>query len=210
MAIMLMYLYYTMVEILIVFSVLLGFVRCQGQDLTTQPGTNGSAVVSACISRLQQSGIFNTSDNEMLRRIAYVGTNNGNNEDTYGSNYHGGIWAVDEDLFDETRGSAAHPDPILATMHQSIWSNFSIDWSTVVWNDLRKPLYSALAARLYFYTVSESIPISSNVQAQATYWVTYYNTAGSTSTFVTLVNELLALDGMGFFFVLYNSNYMHN
>ena len=182
-----------MLEFLIAFSVLVNLVQSQGQDLTIQTGTNGSAVVSACISRLQQSGIF-TSDKEMLRRIAYVETNNGNDDDTYRSNYHGGIWAVDEDLFGETQDTASYST--LTSLHQSIESTFSIDWSTVVWNDLRKPLYSALAARLYFYTVSESIPISSNVQAQATYWVTYYNTAGSTSTFVTLVNELLALDGM--------------
>ena len=182
-----------MLEVFIVFSVLLGIVQCQGQDLTTQPGTNGSAVVSACISRVQQSGIF-TSDNEMLRRIAYVETDYGNNENTYRSDYDGGIWAVNEDIFNETKNTASYS--ILTSLHQSIQSNFSIQWSSVEWNDLRKPLYSALSARLYFYTVSASIPISSNIQSQATYWMTYYNTAGSASYFVTLVNELLAMDGM--------------
>ena len=171
---------------------LLGLVQCQGQDLTTQAGTNGSAVVAACISRLQNSGIF-TADNEMLRRIAYVETNNGNDADTYRSNYHGGIWAVDEDVFDETQNTASYPT--LTSLHQSIESTFSIPWSSVQWSDLRKPLYSAVAVRLYFYTVSASIPISSNIQAQATYWFTYYNPSGSTSSFVTLVNQLLAMDG---------------
>ena len=180
-----------MLEAFIVFSVLLGIVQCQcqGQDLTTQPGTNGSAVVSACISRVQQSGIF-TSDNEMLRRIAYVETDYGNNENTYRSNYDGGIWAVDEDIFNETKNTT------LTSLHQSIQTNFSIEWSSVEWNDLRKPLYSALAARLYFKTVNASIPFSSNIQLQAMYWMTYYNTAGSTSNFVTLLNELLAMNGM--------------
>ena len=108
-----------MLENLFVFSLLLSLIQCQGQDLTIQAGTNGSAVVSACISRLEQSGIF-TSDNEMLRRIAYVETNNGNHEDTYRSNYHGGIWAVDEDLFDGTQDTTSQPN--LIGLHQSIES----------------------------------------------------------------------------------------
>ena len=153
--------------IVVLSSVLLSIAHCQGQDLTTQAGANGSAVVSACISRIQQSEIF-TSDNEMLRRIAHIETSNGNDEDTYRSGYHGGIWAVDEDLFDETQNIST-----LINLHQQIDSTFSIQWSSVEWNDLRKPLYSALAARLSFYTVSASIPISSNIQSQATYWVTY-------------------------------------
>ena len=180
-----------MLKTVVVLSVLFGIVQCQGQDLTTQPGTSGNAVVSACISRIQQSGIF-TSDNEMLRRIAYVETNDGNDEDTYRSGYHGGIWAVDEDLFDETQNTTSYST--LTNLHQEIQSTFSIQWSLVEWNDLRKPLYSALAARLYFYTVSASVPISSNVQSQATYWVTYYNPSGSVSNFVTLVNQLVAQD----------------
>ena len=180
-----------MLKVIVVLSALLAIAHCQGQDLTTQPGANGSAVVSACISRIEQSGIF-TSDNEMLRRIAYVETNNGNDADTYRSGYHGGIWAVDEDMFDETQNTASYST--LTNLHQEIQSTFSIQWSSVEWNDLRKPLYSALAARLYFYTVSASIPISSSIQSQATYWVTYYNPSGSTSNFVTLVNELLAQD----------------
>ena len=181
-----------MLRLCIVLSVLLGLAQCQ-QDLTVQEGTNGSAVVSACLSRLRDSSIF-TSDNEMMRRIAYVETDYGNGADTYRANYHGGIWAVDEDLFDETQDTVSYSS--LASLHQSIQTEFSIDWTAdVEWNDLRKPLYSALAARLYLSTVSASIPISSSVQSQATYWVTYYNPSGSTSTFVTLVNELLAMDG---------------
>ena len=169
-----------------------GLVRCQGQDLTIQPGTNGSAVVSACISQIVESRIFD-DDNEMLRRIAYVETSYGNDVDTYRSGYDGGIWAVDKHLFNITQDTVTFP--LLITLQQQIQSNFSIEWSAVQWNDLRKPLYSALAARLYFYTVSDPIPLSSNIQLQATYWVTHYNILGSVSDFETLVNEILATSG---------------
>ena len=179
-------------EWFLLWVVWFGVAGCQGLDLTTQEGTNGSSVVTACLSRLRDSAIF-TADNEMMRRIAYVETDDGDDPDTYRANYNGGIWAVDEDLFDETQNTASYSS--LSTLHQSIETEFSIDWSSVVWNDLRKPLYSALAARLYLTTVSASIPISSSIDSQATYWVTNYNPSGSTSTFVTRVNELLALDG---------------
>ena len=181
-----------MLETVIYISVLLGIVRCQGQDLTFQPGTSGSAVVSACISQIVESGVF-TSDNEMLRRIAYVETSYGNDLDTYQSGYDGGIWAVDQQLFNTTQDTATFP--ALITLHQQIQTNFFIDWSSVQWSDLRRPLYSALAARLYFYTVSDAIPLSSNIQSQATYWVTHYNTLGSVSDFVTRVNELVTISG---------------
>ena len=177
----------------ILLSLLLAVAKCQGQDLTIQEGTNGSAVVSACLSRLRDSEIF-PSDNEMLRRIAYVETGDGNSPDTYRANYHGGIWALDEYLFDETQDVASH-ESSLTSLYQEIQTKFSIDWSTVEWYDLRKPLYSALAARIYLSNVSTPIPISSLIQSQATYWVTYYNPFAAESTFVTVVNDLLAIEG---------------
>ena len=185
---------FNMIKITLFLLVFWGLANCQGQDLTTQEGTNGSSVVAACLSRIDHSGIFlNLSDNELMRRIAYVETHYGNDPDTYQSGYHGGIWAVDEDLFDRTQNTAMYS--ALTSLHQDIQAFFSIQWSAVQWYDLRKPLYSALAARLFFYTVSASIPLSSNIQSQANYWVTYYNQAGLTSNFVTLVNELEALSG---------------
>ena len=181
-----------MLAVLAVLYGLLRIVSAQGQDLTIQAGANGTSVVAACVSRIQQSEIF-SSDNELLRRIAYVETNDGNDADTYRDGYDGGIWAVNQNLLQSTQNTASYS--VLINLHQQIETSFSIEWSAVQWSDLRKPLYSALAARLYFYTVSTSIPISSNIQSQATYWATYYNTQGSTSDFVTLVSELEAQDG---------------
>ena len=175
-------------------SLLLACAKCQGLDLTIQEGTNGSAVVSACLSRLRDSEIF-PSDNEMLRRIAYVETGDGNNPDTYRVDYHGGIWALDETLFEETQDIASH-ESALTALHQEIQAKFSINWAEVEWYDLRKPLYSALAARLYLSTLSTLIPISSLIQSQATYWINYYNPSASAWTFVTLVNDLLATEGL--------------
>ena len=170
--------------------IIFGVARCQGVDLTTHEGTRGTAVVSACVSRLRDSRIF-PSDNEMLRRNAFVETDDGNDVETYSNDYYGGIWAVDEDLFLETQNTTANS---FLNLLQRICNEFAIEWASVQWMDLRKPLYSALASRLYLTTVSAAIPIE--LQSQATYWVTHYNPSGNVSTFVSRVNELLAMNGM--------------
>ena len=174
-------------------SLLLRLASCQGQDLTTQVGTYGTSVVTATVSRIQQSGIF-SSDNELLRRIAYVETRDGTDPETYRDEYDGGIWAVDLDLLEATQNTTQYQG--LINLHLDISATFSIEWSSVQWSDLRRPLYSALAARLYMYTVPHPIPISSEIESQAVYWGTHYNSLGNTSDFVALVNELEAQRGL--------------
>ena len=63
---------------------------------------------------------------------------------------------VDEDKLQITQNVDAHPN--LQTYHDKIANNFGIIWPNVEWIDLRKPLYSGLAARLYLETVEEPIP----------------------------------------------------
>lgn len=173
-------------------SLLLRLSSCQGQDLTTQIGAYGTSVVTATVSRIQQSGIF-SSDNELLRRIAYVETRDGTDPETYRDDYDGGIWAVNLDLLEATQNTTQYQG--LINLHLDISANFFIQWSSVQWSDLRRPLYSALAARLYMYTVPP-IPMSSEIQSQAIYWRTHYNLLGNTSDFVALVNELEAQRGL--------------
>ena len=49
--------------------------------------------------------------------------------------------------------------------------------------DLRKPLYSGLAARLKLSNIEDGIPLSSNLEAQGQYWKNYYNRHFSTLPF---------------------------
>ena len=71
-------------------------------DLTVVAERRGQTVVEAVVSRIQQSGIF-SDDHLLLRRIAYVETNDGNDPKTYQSGYHGGIWQVNETGFQITK-----------------------------------------------------------------------------------------------------------
>ena len=156
-------------------------------DLTLVPDTNGTVIVQACIAKIQQSSIFSVSDQQLLRRIAYAETRDGTNSSTYSSN--GGIWQVSEAKYNATKNTGSNTQ--LQQQVQGISTSFGISWSTTTWSDLRKPFYSALAARLYMQVITASIPLSSDISGQGTYWASYFTSSGkSQSYFVTYVNQL--------------------
>jgi len=152
-----------------------------------QSGERGSEAVLFAIARIQQSGAFN-DDNNLLRRIAFVETRDGENADTFRDGYFGGIWAVDEVAFLRTKDTSLN-SRLPAKLGQ-IENLLRISWSEAEWEDLRKPLYSAIAARLVLYLVDRAIPNSNSVQAQAEFWRQNYNEAGSVSDFISLTSGL--------------------
>ena len=56
------------------------------------PGASGSGVVKEVVSKVYSR--FG-SDNKLLRRIVYVESKDGTDENTYRSGYDGGRWQVD-------------------------------------------------------------------------------------------------------------------
>ena len=156
-------------------------------DIIEQEGSSGTAVVLLSVTRIRQSGIF-ASDNGLLRRIAYVETRDGTDPATYREEFDGGIWAVTESAFRDTTNIIEYR--LLPAKLVDIKDHFGIEWAGVEWNDLRKPLYSAIAARLVLYNVPVAIPEANDIQAQADYWEGYYNLAGSVSEFTGAAREL--------------------
>lgn len=152
------------------------------QGIIFQDGANGSAVVLLSVSAIQQSGVFG-NDNDILRRIAYVETRDGTLSDTFREGYNGGIWAVDENAFLNTKNTRAFAR--LPAKIQLIEEFLRINWLEVEWRDLRRPLYSALAARLVIFNAPVSVPPPNDLAGQAQFWVEYYNRDGDTSNFVT-------------------------
>ena len=61
--------------------------------------------------------------------------------------FHGGIWQEDLGAFRETQN--ARNNPTLVDKHSRINVIFGIDWINIPWNESRKPLYSAITARLH-------------------------------------------------------------
>jgi len=74
-----------------------------------------------------------------------------------------------------------------------IKAKLGIDWTNTRWEDLEKPLYSGLAARLYLARISAPIP--SALEAQAQYWKTHYNTSAGKGTKEKFVEDVKQATG---------------
>ncbi|XP_061169390.1 matrilin-2-like, partial [Saccostrea echinata] len=135
-------------------------------DKTREDGARGSAVVEAVVDLLRERCII-SDDNFYLRRMAYAASRDGEKSDTYLQGFHGGIWQINQQKFLLTQTSYN-----LRNQRNGIQRNFSINWSRVTWSDLRKPLYSGIAAALYVQYVRERYrtTIPSTIDAQALFW----------------------------------------
>lgn len=144
-------------------------VNCE-VDLTVIPETGGANVVEASLEKITASRIFPKDDQQFYRRIAFI-TKDGLDPATYsGSNNNGGIWQLSEEKYILTKSTSQ-------TILKKIKDIFNIDWSNTVWADLKKPFYSALAARLFFesgLTQDETYPFSTNIQQQTSIWVSAF------------------------------------
>ena len=178
--------------------------QVQRKDQTIANNANGSDVVEAVIAKIYSSHIFEP-DHRFLRRLAYVETMDGTNNNALMGLETGGIWALEHcklkmlyrALMNETnQGQIA--DIKLANISRNIYLSFNLDVSTVLCvKQMSKPFFSGLIARLYLYylnvTKNISIPLAGNVEEQAQFWVTYYHpdTRGVTADyFVSRVEEL--------------------
>ena len=151
-----------------------------------EPEASGASVVMAVVSRIQT--VFG-DDNQFLRRIAYVESRDGTHPDTYRSGYHGGIWQVDEIGFKDTQDTRSHRR--LLDKYKKITVEFGINWPEVQWRDLRKPLYSGIAARLFLSNIPSPIPL--DIAGQGNYWADLYNKAGA-GTQQKFIDDVKGLD----------------
>ena len=124
-----------------------------GSDATVVAEAKGSAVVEATVQKialLNQNSPSLRLDNRFIRRIAWVETDDGMAPLTYSNpDYHGGIWRVDRFIFDITFSMYNLVE--YSDVFEAIENTFGINWIQTAWEDCRKPLYSAIAARLYFH-----------------------------------------------------------
>ena len=168
-------------------------------DSIRLPETSGCVIVELVLERIEKfilPEVYFSSDSaanardvlsmkEFLRRIAAVESDYGRADHTYRENYHGGIWQVDEADFDETRDNVVGFGVDLAIRRLSIdWSGLHDNMGTVEpeWQDLRRPLYSGLAAMLKLLLARKEIP--EDVAGQADFWMSYYriNSGGRVMT----------------------------
>ena len=125
-----------------------------------------------------------------IRRISWVETEDGLEKLTFRPNYHGGLWQMDEKVFKQTKDINTYP--ALTKKFARIQSEFQINWVSVQWNDLRKPLHCGLAVHLYMFTRAERIPL--NIKDQAEHWKRNYNRKHK--QVITFVDEVVKIESM--------------
>ena len=152
-----------------------------------QTNANGSAVVLQTIASLQQSGVLG-NDNELLRRIAYVETWDGK---LTNASSDGGIWAVRENKFLQTQNLEINVQ--LSEKFDQIYNTFGINWTSVQWRDLQQPLHSMIATRLVLFLIPHEIPPAYDIDAQARFWLQYYNPDGDEND---IIGVSIALQGI--------------
>ena len=172
-----------------VFVIFLGVVLTQTSinavsldERILQYGSNGTTAVLLSVAHLEQSAVF-SNDNGFLRRIAYAETTDGTSSSI---EFHN-IWAVSQEGLEQTK---IPNHPTLNVKRNLIALELDIDWLVVDWDDLKRPFYSALAARLLLFLAPELIPDFSDIPDQARFWKQYYNVDGSLSEFIGAVTEL--------------------
>ena len=91
---------------------------------------------------------------------------------------------------------ANHPE--LVDIYSRVFGAFAVNWTAEVqWIDLRRPFFSALAARIYFEIVGEDIPDIGDLEGQGQFWKDHFN-SNPQDTVQNFINDVdaLELEGM--------------
>lgn len=135
-------------------------------DITLGEGVTGTDVVIATVNKIRESGIF-PDDYQFLRRMAHVESNDGERTTT------GGIWHINRSYawtklqsFFRKIGQIENAQ----RLQMLVESAFNITWTSTFPTvaELNRPLYSALAVRLYIQARNETIP--TDIPGQAALW----------------------------------------
>ena len=130
----------------------------------------GINVIVASVDLVYEAGIF-PEDYNFMRRIALT------EEALNRTSTNGGLWNVDECAFrDVTQNIEKYTR--LPAMQKSIKRTFGIKWSKLRHTELRKPLYSLLAARIFLALTVTNPP--RGLRHQGRVWSQQYHACSRT------------------------------
>ncbi|XP_054168961.1 uncharacterized protein LOC128966171 [Oppia nitens] len=154
-------------------------INCNPIDLTLVPGSIGQDVVQASLAKVNQIKLF-ADDLGFLFRLALVETNFGQNPRTFATNNNNtknnespNIWSIDEQKFRETQEIQKYPE--LLGIYYELADKYDIDWQRLDLDDMQRPLYSALASKMFLHLSGQPIP--ETIDDQAHYWKQHYTTS---------------------------------
>lgn len=122
---------------------------------------SGASVVGTCLETLKLNPFGMGDVHNFMRRTAYVVSQFGESQ-----TQSGGIWQLSRLAFQDTQDTYSHRR--LPSKYERLYETFKIDWLSVTYDDLEKPFYSALAARLYLSNDPKQVP--QGLYEQAKYW----------------------------------------
>ena len=177
----------------LLFLTILSFAQAARQpvDLTIVPEASGPNVVRAAISRLDAADVFETSGNAdltnvFMRRMAFVETRDGT--DYPDGNMDGGIWKLSRNKFQETQQIGSD----FPRLFDAIKTEFGIEWQSLDYRELEKPLYSGLAVRIYLTYIAAFIPPTVR---HASYWVQNFKEGASIHDWLMAIEMLSEIEG---------------
>ena len=129
--------------------------------------------------------------------MAYVESRDGTDPDTFREGYNGGIWQVDERILRITQNVTLHP--ILSSpggIFETLLGRLNVDWSAITWRNLRIPLLSGLAARIFFELADSDIPPRENICDQAIFWKSSGFNTNEFDSVLSFVEAIIELESI--------------
>ena len=163
----------------------------QSVDQTIVSGAGGANVVRSVTSKLDAAGVFEHSGNAdltnvFMRNMAYVESRDGSMYPD--GNMDGGIWKISRGKFRETQLLQSD----FPRVFDVIRTAFGIEWQSLDYGELTKPLYSGLAVRLYLEYIAGDIP---PMIRHAPFWVEKFKEGASIHTWLTAIEMLSENEG---------------
>jgi len=165
-------------------------------DKTLEVNARGPETVRSVVSRLSSANLFDSASvstqksqvyEQYTRELSYVESEDGEVEDSS----DGGIWRVSERIFEETQSYSYR------NLYQLICDVFCIDWSTVTYRDLAKPLISGITVQIYVYhleQVGRGLPESATDRQKAEFWLAEFQ-RHQIDKWLQRVAQLRAIEG---------------
>lgn len=157
---------------------------CEGfTDRTLEERAVGADIVQAVVDIVRENCIY-PNDRVFLRRLAYVQSQDGLDVRTFRPDFYGGIWQVEEADFNLTSSCIG-----LENQCKIIRDKLNINWTSVMWQNLTKPLYSGLAASLLLQLrAGNNTP--GDVNKQAEFWINNYQHGKTKTFFLTEIQKI--------------------
>lgn len=135
----------------------------------------------------------------LLLQTALLESKYGNDRNTFKREGSSGIFQIEKDqAFKEVQRRLKDPTigANLRRYNDQLKEKFGpeFDMTTATYKDLEKPVYAAAFARAYYMTKAASLPSLDDIEGQANYWKTHYNTSKGKGTVTRFIREAMGVD----------------